>query len=429
MKIKMKRLLFLYNNWDREHVIIEIFARKIKQNLDIKCYKVGMLDADLIKKIMQVRPNLVITFPVGSYRQIVVYEFIKKMYSSIIMTYTVEGYLDLQNDEQVKMFCGVFDYSSSLIDYNLFWGSKVSEVLGSKLLEQNKVKSKEQIVVIGNPLYEKHEIAKLYSKNQYVQTMKRERKKYQKAILIATGFHGGSYELKDLVSVGDVVDIKGKSKQEILHDPMIKKYYDAAEKEKIYRKEYISKIIESAEKYPEVLFIVKYHPQEIMRIRIGQPNWVRYLNILRGHKNIVIVDRNIPIGAILPCCDFLVHYGSTVDMEAYIYKIPTLKFKMESDNDFMVQSSDKFSATYIENIFGGSLDPYIDMLLEDKNLFKENTEKEKDLNDYMNYKTNQEYTPSQNLVDFLSSNLEYSKIDLDLKDYKDIFKFIVKRKL
>lgn len=429
MGTRKRKLLFLYNNWDREHVIIEIFAKKINKNLDIKCYKVGMLDADLIKKIMQVRPNIVITFPIASYRQIVVYEFIKKMYNSIIMAYTTEGYLDLQNDEQVKMHCGVFDYSSSLIDYHLFWGTKVSEVLGTKLLGQNKVKRKEQIVVIGNPLYEKREITKLYSHNDYVQIMKRESKKYRKSVLIATGFHGGSYELKDIVSVGDIVDVKGKSKREVLNDPMVKKYQDAAEKEKIYRKEYISKVIESAKKYPEVLFIVKYHPQEIMRIRIGQPNWVRYLNTLKGYKNIVIVDQNIPIGAILPCCDFLVHYGSTVDMEAYIYKIPTLKFKMESDNDFLVQSSDKFSATYIENIFGGTLNLYIDMLLEGKNLFKENVEKEKDLNDYMGYKMDQEYTPSQNLVDFLSSDLKCNKIFLNAKDYIEIMKFIIRREV
>lgn len=429
MATRKKRLLFLYNNWDREHVIIKIFAKKISKNLDIECYKVGILNGDLIKKIMQVRPNIVITFPVGSYRQIVVYEFIKKMYNSIIMTYTVEGYLDLQNDEQVNLFCGVFDYSSSLIDYHLFWGNKVKEVLGTKLLEQNKVKRQEQLVVIGNPLYEKKEIAKLYSNNEYVQILKRKKKIYQKLVLIATGFHTGSYELKDIVSVGDIVDTKGKSKQEVLNDPMVKKYWDAAEKEKVYRKEYISKIIESAEKYPEVLFIVKYHPQEIMRIRIGQPNWVRYLNVLRGHKNIVIVDQNIPIGALLPSCDFLVHYGSTVDMEAYIYRIPTLKFRMESDNDFLVQSSDKFSATYTENIFGGTLDPYIDMLLEGTNLFKENAEKEKDLNDFMSYKMDQEYTPSQNLIDFLSLELKYNKIALKLKDYRDILQFIIKREL
>lgn len=429
MKTRKRRLLFLYNNWDREHVIIEIFAKKIKKNLDIMCYKVGMLDADLIKKIVHVCPNIVITFPVGSYRQIVVYEFIKKMFNCIIMTYTIEGYLALQNDEQVKRSCGIFDYSSSLIDYHLFWGTKLAEVLGTKLLEQNKIKKKEQIVVIGYPLYEKGEIAKLYSNNDYVQIIKRERKRYRKLILVATGFYGGSYKLKDLVGVGDIVDIKGKSKQEILNDPMVRKYHDAAEKLKVYRKEYISKVIEAAKKYPEVLFIVKYHPQEIMRIRIGQPYWVSYLNALRGYKNIMIVDKNIPVGSILPYCDLLVHYGSTVDMEAYIYKVPTLKFKMESDNDYLSPSSDKHSATYIENIFGGTINPYIDMLLEEKNLFIENIEKENDLNDYMNYKMNQEYTPSQNMVDFLSSDLKYNKISLNLKDYKEILKFIINRKV
>ena len=120
MRTRKKRLLFLYNNWDREHVIIEIFAKRIKKNLDINCYKVGMLDADLIKKIIQVRPNIVITFPVASYRQIIVYKFIKKMFKSIILTYTTEGYLDLENEEQVKMFCGIFDYSPELVDYHLF---------------------------------------------------------------------------------------------------------------------------------------------------------------------------------------------------------------------------------------------------------------------------------------------------------------------
>lgn len=55
MATRKKRLLFLYNNWDREHVIIKIFAKKISKNLDIECYKVGILNGDLIKKIMQVR--------------------------------------------------------------------------------------------------------------------------------------------------------------------------------------------------------------------------------------------------------------------------------------------------------------------------------------------------------------------------------------
>ncbi len=424
-----KRLLFLYNNWDREHVIIEIFAKKIKKQLGIKCYKAGMLDADLIKKITQVRPNIVITFPVASYRQIIVYKFIKKMFKSIILTYTTEGYLDLENEEQVKVFCGIYDYSPTLVDYQLFWGNRVLEVLGSKLLEQNKVKRKEQMAVIGNPMYEKREIAKLYSHNALMQTLKRERKKYKQAVLIVTGFHGGSYSLKDIVSVGDIVNTKGKSKQEIINDPVVKKYLDVADKEKIYRKEYLSKVIESAKKYPEVLYIVKYHPQEMMRIRIGQANWVSYLNVLKGYKNIFIIDQNVPIGAVFPYCNMLMHYGSTVDMEAYLYKVPTVKFTMESNNDFLVESSDKLGATYLEDIFDGVLYPYVDLLLKGENLFKENAEKEKDLDDYMGYKIDQEYAPSQNLVDFLSSDLKYNKVNLNAEDYKEIIKFIVRREV
>lgn len=327
------------------------------------------------------------------------------------------------------MFCGIFDYSPALVDYQLFWGNRVSEVLGSKLLEQNKVKNKEQIVVIGNPMYEKNEIDKLYRNNAFLQVLKMERKKFKQAILVVTGFHGGSYKLKDIVSVGDIVNTKGKSKEEIINDPMVEKYKDAAEKEKMYRKEYISKVIESAKKYPDVLYIVKYHPQEMMRIRIGQANWVSYLNVLKGYKNILIIDKNISIGAILPCCNMLVHYGSTVDMEAYLYKIPTLKFIMESNNDFLVESSNKLGATYLEDIFSGTLSPYVDMLLEGKNLFKENAEKEKDLDDYMGYKMHQEYTPSQNLADFLSSDLKYNKINLNAEDYKEIAKFVVRREV
>ena len=429
MKTRKKKLMFLYNNWDREHVIIEIFAKRIKKNLDINCYKVGMLDADLIKKIIQVRPNIVITFPVASYRQIIVYKFIKKMFKSIILTYTTEGYLDLENEEQVKMFCGIFDYSPELVDYHLFWGNRVSEVLGDKLLEQGKVKNREQMTVIGNPMYEKEEIVKLYSHNTLIQTLKSERKKFKQAVLIVTGFHGGSYEIQDIVSVGDVVDIKGKSKQQIMNDPMVKRYLDVAEKEKIYRREYLFKIIESAKKYPEVLYIVKYHPQEMMRIRTGQSNWVSYLNVLKGYKNIFVIDQNIPIGVVFPYCSMLVHYGSTVDMEAYLYKIPTLKFTMISDNDFLVESSNKLGATYLEDIFEGTLDLYVDLLLDGKNLFKENAEKERDLDDYMGYRIDQKYTPSQNLVDFLASDLKFNTINLSVKDYKELLKFIIRREV
>ena len=198
-----------------------------------------------------------------------------------------------------------------------------------------------------------------------------------------------------------------------MQDETFIKYKELAASEKVYAEKYTRHIVEEANRNPEVLFVVKLHPKEIS-IKGYAPDKLKYLKKLENIENIQIIEESVPIGSLLPYFQLLIHYGSTVDLEAYIYKVPTVKIELRDiKNCFIAEANRTTASTYYVDIDEeNAISEFIDKVRAGEELFRQNKLTEKQLYYYMNYKAEENYTPSEQIADFLSGSLQFNKLNL-----------------
>lgn len=419
----MKKILFLYNNYEREHTNIELISQELKKYGNL-VKTIGFCDKDVLQKILKINPNIVITFPITTYDQIYMYKLVKKICRCVIVTYTTEGLFDLNNIENIRAYAGYYDYSDKLVDYHMFWGATYAKKLGKELYNQKKLHSAKQIKVFGNPMYE---IDKFEEKGTNEVINKIENDPNRK-VLILTGFHSSEYTIQNFIDAQDIINTKGKTKEEVLKSKELNKWVDVSKYEKIYCEKYINIVLEAAQKNKDITFYVKLHPCEILA-RQTDKSRIKYINVLNQVNNIVLINQSIPLGSILKYFTLMVHYGSTVDLEAYLYKVPTLKIEMRDyHNDFLCESIKLTESTYYEDINNSNaLDFYIKKIRDKEILFKENKKLENQLYDFMNYKCGQPYEPSKEMARFLNSRLRRNDIKLSIAEWIDLLNWAKKR--
>ncbi len=416
-----KKIVFLYNKYEREHWNIELIQNSMFQ-YGCKVYEIGFTDPNMLKKILRICPQVIVTFPITTMIQKIDYMFIKKMTGSIIVTFTTEGLLNFNDRNILKTWAGIYDYSSDLIDYHVYWGKLPAKKIGKELFLQRKLKSPKQIRVFGNPMYEKEKIQSLFPHVEYDKV----RQGWKNSILVLTGFFLSEYTLQDIVNAQDIVNISGRTKKQILEDPVVKEALEAVDNEKIYCKKYIDAVLEAAGQNEDTLFVIKLHPIEIQLKRNKKEP--RYIERLKNVKNIFIIEDSWPIGALLPHCNLMIHYGSTVDLEAYIYEVPTLKLEYDIPyNELLCSTVRLTSSTYYENIDDKHvIDKYVKGIKNGTVKFIKNKQTEKQLEMIMNYKMGCEYNPSDQMAQFLCSNLRRNKLHLSLSEWKELLKKVVK---
>ncbi len=402
----MKKILFLYNNYEREHVNIERISKELQKKKGIKVYQISCMDKDLPKRLLQLRPHIIVTYPITTYIQIYMYMLAKICCRSLIVTFTTEGLIDYYDKEVLKLWAGAYDYSPTLVDYHIFWGRALAKHLGRELHIQNKVLAKSQIKIAGNPMYEKEWGC---SSPEARQLMRDRRSK----VLALTAFSRILYTKQDLINAQDIVNVQGRRKDEIVRDETFVQYMEAIEKERAYCEKYIAHIVNAARRHKEILFIVKLHPHEIESIKAGRRK-MKYLEPLRQFENIKLIEKSIPISELLPLSRLMIHYGSTVDLESYLYKTPTLKLEQRDIvNRYMTESKRLTASTYYEDIDEvGVLEKYMERIEAGDNLFQRNREVEKQLYEYMNYVPGKSYRPSKEVADFLSGRLKFHKLKI-----------------
>lgn len=411
----MRRILFLYNNYEREHTIVERFSEELQNHKNVKVYQKNSCDKDLFFQLLKIRPHIVVTCPLTTKGQIDTNTFAKVCCHSIIITYTTEGLIDYHDKENIRYFAGIYDYDPALVDYHLFWGRAVAKYLGQELYRQNKIISKTQIRIIGNPMYEKGN----YSDCKIDDIARDARSK----VLILTGFDASLYTKRQIINVQDIVDITGKRKKD--SQKMYKEYLNMMELERKYCDKYISHVVSTANKYKEILFIVKLHPHEIASINRRHMK-LEYLEPLYSLENVKLIKTSIPISQLLQMSSLMVHYGSTVDLESYLYKVPTLKLEQIGViNKHMIERCRRLtSSTYYENIEDENvLDKYMEKIKHGEELFRQSKELEGQLYEYMDYAVGKPYHPSKKMAGFLCGNLKYHKIKLD---FNQRLQFMVK---
>ncbi len=418
----MKKILFLYNNYERERVIIDIISRELREyhNVVQEC---GFTEKDMLSKVIKFNPDIIITYPITTYAQVQTYRVIKMICNCIMITFTTEGLADMRKREIVQLKAGHYDYSYRLIDYHLFWGNLFANKIGKELFDNKRIASKAQIKVFGNPMYETEKIQQYYAENNYMTRMKKDSRI---KVLVLTGFQNSEYTKQDMLRAQDIVNIK-KTKEEIEHDETFLMFCERFKKERMYRDKYISMIIDTAKRNPDVTFYVKLHPQEIKNVKEDRCK-ARYLSALKYIDNIVLIQESIPIGSLLKYCSLLVHYGSTVDLEAYLYQVPTLKLEdRNSNNVFTTAGARLTESTYYEDIDDeDAIQKYIEKIKIGKKLFRKSELAEKKLYAYMNYKEGKQYCPSEEMAAFLNSDLKKRRLKLTLDDIKEVVSILWK---
>jgi len=414
----VKRIFFLYNNYERECVIIERISERLKPG-KIAVFQGGITDGDIAQKLICARPHIVFTFPITTYVQIDIYMMAKILFHAKIVTFTTEGLADFRKEDVAKVFAGHYDYPPGLVDYHVYWGKYAAKYIGRELYQQNKMQSRGQIRVFGNPLYEKNccpTAADCVARDDRCK------------VLVLTGFHGSAYTDKDFISAQDVINVEGKSRKDILNDETFIKYKEMAVEEKKYSEKYVQQIIDAANGNPDVLFVVKLHPQEILT-RQRASYKLKYLKRLEHIENIWMITESIPIGDILSDFRLLVHYGSTVDLEAYLYKVPTLKLELRNvNNNFMCEANRMTASTFYADIDDSdAVSRYVSRLKEEKKLFRQNRRTEKQLYAFMNYTVGQPYKPSEQIADFLSGDLRFHRLDLSISKQLKWLKWFFKK--
>ena len=409
--------MFLYNNLERERVNIE-FVKEELELLGNKVHMMHLASGDILRKLLKIRPDIIVTFPITTQNQIYIYTFAKIICGSIIVTFTTEGLIDFENQENLALSAGIYDYSDKLIDYHTFWGVPVAEKLGAILQEQNKLCDVKRIKVFGNPMYEKGRVLEYYGRDEIVQKLG---KKNQKKVLVLSGFHASNYDKKEILNAQDIINADNCDEEQM------DKILDSFRIQRLYLDKYIDNILFAAQENPDILLLVKLHPQEILMYKGNRK--LPYLEKIENIDNIMVVKESIPIGVLLSQVDFMVHYGSTVDLEAYIYGVPTLKLEWEAENKmFFVEGIRLTESTYYEDVRDKTaIDKYIRLLKKSVSLFRENKNVEKQLYECMNYKLNQEYYPSREFAIFLNSINKKNKLRLRKKEYINFFQWIGKQ--
>lgn len=398
------KILFWGNQSKREIYIINSIIKELKNVnscIDVKVM-FDEMDTNSYWEAILYKPNIIITYPITTDYQIRNYIITKLLINPIIICYTTEGIFDYKNPEVFRLFLGMYDYPSWLVDYHFFWGRKVANLLGREMINRKRIESWKQIKVVGYPMYEEGIYKGDLSFVEENIRIQNERKKYTKCVMFATGFHCANVTKNDISGLADVVNVKNVNTKEFREE--VNKYYDEiVEPLSEYRNQYIDCICKLAMDNDNILFLVKLHPLEIEQLIANRANPYKQM---QEYKNIVLLDKNIPLKVYLDYIDIFFHYGSTTGLEAYIHGVPT------------VQLQPMHKHIFLETTFESTRIIMINKYKEIEDICKKGIKfvhiqsVKKYLYDFMNYRFEIPYTPSKEIAHSILSSKKWSKVDI-----------------
>lgn len=390
----MKRVLLQYHIWEREYMILDI----LKEELEKCNMVVGYADYMDIPKCLEFQPDIIVTHTIRTDTDTRMLSIMKLATGAILIPMTVEGFYDTDNVHDVLIKVGLDPCPINLIDYFIMWGEKTKEKEGEQLLKLQKISSLDKIKVFGYIVYEKQKILAYAKKIDFYSVFVTWKKKYNQIITCITGFAGAEFTIEDLEKGFSGNKGSEQYKREVNY---YEKYLVVI---KEYRRKYIEDIMQFAHTHPHVGVVVKLHPAEIHAK-------IQYYNMLRSQENIFLIDREFSISVILEEAQALVHYGSTMALEAYIYEVPTLlRSTKRIDNEHIFVGDERFHL-YTEKV---SIDDYDEFQhkLENGIEFHDDPKAESMLADAFNWTKDAEYCPSVKMAEFLSSDLETTRLQV-----------------
>ena len=314
------RVALVINKTDRELPIMEkIKGWLLRLAPRTEVIIVDFHDPQFHIRIIEFAPDTVLTFPFTVAGLSARFYLLKYLQDCFIVCFRTEGAIDFTSDKQLKWLAGMDRYGPELVDYELFWGRKTAEMVATTLMEQGKLSSFERVSYFGYPNFESYlgEGAAEAGELPAELAQRLAATEPGKTLFFITGFHLADYTPEDLVNAGDIL-----RRDDPAFETQYREALDGVERAKRFRQLWIERIIQAADENPAALFIVKCHPIET-EIHFRQQYHNPYLRFA-GHRNIVYVTENVPVGAILPHCSLFFQYGSTCLAESYLLQVPSV---------------------------------------------------------------------------------------------------------
>jgi surface carbohydrate biosynthesis protein len=300
------RVLLVMNKPNREISSMESIKRAVhcispSTTVEIR----HMYSPDFNRFVFSYKPNVILTFPFtakGLNRQYYLY---KVFIGAKIITLRTEGVVDFNNEHNIQWALGFDRYGDCLVDFELFWGGRLAQEIGGRLVQQKKLSSTSRVKVVGFPRIESYLENNSHASNFLPLRIRQKLAAYNKKdiFLFITGFHLANYTRQNLF---DARDLDAENKL----DELLK----GVEISKNFRSDWVKNIIAAAADNQHVLLIVKKHPIE------KKDDYIDF----DGVNNILFIYEDICIAEIIPSVGYFLHYGSTALVDAYLLKIPSI---------------------------------------------------------------------------------------------------------
>ncbi|QTA87910.1 Radical SAM domain-containing protein [Desulfonema magnum] len=398
------KIVLILNHAEREIKTVEKVRSAIQKiNPQAEVHILEYRDPDFAIKTLDINPHIIMTFPFTAISTSYSFYILKHALNCVLICFRAEGLIIGDTSILIEALVGLEKYGNNFIDYEVFWGRNPAQLVGNALLERNKVSSIDRIKYFGCPFFEDYtgpvrNVEKVLS--SHIRSKLGQYQK-EKILLFVTGFSYADYSPQEIIGCGDQVDRNAENAQEEFEDMLL-----VVERTKKLRQMWIDSIIKNALNYPELLFIIKTHPQENAHYKSKNLN---PYSAFQDYKNILLIIENIPFSSIIHECGILFHYASTTMLEAYLSKIPSVCIyskelrkihckRLDFPNELEI-----YSTTSVDI---GDIPSLISSHVAEPIQFKRNESVEKYLEDQINLKIGENYNPSERIAHFLLSLID-----------------------
>jgi surface carbohydrate biosynthesis protein len=385
----MLKILLVLNKPNREMPIMEAIKSEIlfkKKDSIVKIIDYPTVFD--IRFVVKFAPDVILTFPFTCAGSASPYYIYKYIFNTKIICLRAEGVLSLLSERELAWAAGFEDYGSTLVDLELFWGEGMAMAIGNLLLKQKKISSLSRVKIVGYPRLEKYFLknADSFPLPQYI-IEKYEAYPVKNRLLFITGFHLSNYTVKNLF---DAKDLDAENNLDFL--------LDGVSIAKRYKIEWIDKIICLAKAFPDLLFIVKKHPVELI------DDYCRLGNIF----NILYIHEDIDVADIMKNIGLFFHYGSTSLVDSYLSNIPSIYIYSNLNKSWYADLGMPSTARYELNDLDSAIKNYLNGIIN----FTLTDDIKNSLFSLFNIKLGTPYVPSQSIANFIIDSSVPKKIKI-----------------
>ena len=291
-------------------VMAAIRDEALRARPDVK-FRIVPYEAMFDGSALAFRPDVVVTFPLtGIGSADLIYPF-KWHYKAAVISLRAEGVVNPDSESNIADHIGYDRYGPHLVDWEVFWGPGMTEIVGGALLRQKKLSSPERLLYFGYPRLERYFRQPEMSADPVSGEVQRRiaSSGARHRVLFVTGFHLGNYSREDLYAAQDL-DAENRE-QELLQ--MVRET-------QAFRGAFIEGVLASASRHPEILFVLKKHPTE------RREDYAR----LEGVSNVLYVWQDVDVADLMQHASLFVHYGSTTLADAYLARVASIYVHAET---------------------------------------------------------------------------------------------------